>query len=67
MSNLQIHYRFKIEFQKMDRHTGVKWLYHGTTRRMDNQLQSLELLLWVTRVLDQFYAYYCPDSVLQNR
>ena len=34
---------FKIYFQKVDQHTGGKWLIHGTKRRKDNQLQSLEL------------------------
>ena len=28
----------------MDQHTGGKWLIHGTKRRKDNQLQSLELI-----------------------
>ena len=27
----------------MDQHTGGKWLIHGSQRRKDNQLQSLEL------------------------
>ena len=39
MSNLQTYYHFKLDFQKVDQHTGV----HGTKRRKDNQLQSLEL------------------------
>ena len=38
MSNLQTYY-----FQKVDQHTGGKWLIHGTKRHKDNQLQSLEL------------------------
>ena len=42
MSNLQTNY-FKLDFQKVDQHTRVKWLIHGTKRRKDNQLQSLEL------------------------
>ena len=33
----------KLDFQKVDLHTGGKWLIHGTKRRKDNQLQSLEL------------------------
>ena len=41
MSNLQTYY-FKLDFQKVDQHTGGKWLIHGTRRRKDNQLQSLE-------------------------
>ena len=41
MSNLQTYY-FKLDFQKVDRHTGGKWLIHGTKRRKDNQLQSTE-------------------------
>ena len=42
MSNLQTYY-FKLDFQKVDQHTGGKWLIHGTKRRKDSQLQSLEL------------------------
>ena len=42
MWNLQT-YHFKLDFQKVDQHTGGKWLIHGTKRRKDNQLQSLEL------------------------
>ena len=40
---------FKTSFQKVDQHAGGKLLFHGTKRRNDNQLQSLELpctLLW---------------------
>ena len=45
MSDLQTYYHFKLDFQfqKVDQHTGGKWLIHGTKRRKDNQLQSLEL------------------------
>ena len=43
MSNLQTYYHFKLDFQKLDQHSGGKWLIHGTKRRKDNQLQSLEL------------------------
>ena len=44
MSNLQTYYHCKLDFQKVDQHTGGKWLIHGTKRRRkDNQLQSLEL------------------------
>ena len=42
MSNLQTYF-FKLDSQKVDQHTGGKWLIHGTKRRKDNQLQSLEL------------------------
>ena len=43
MWNLQTYYHFKLDFQKVDQHTGGKWLIHGTKRRKDNQLQTLEL------------------------
>ena len=43
ISNLQTYYHFKLDFQKVDQHTGGKWLFHGTKRQKDNQLQSLEL------------------------
>ena len=42
MSNLQTYYHFKLDFLKVDQHTGDKWLIHGTKRHKDNQLQSLE-------------------------
>ena len=41
-SNLRTYY-FKLDFQKVDQHKWGKWLIHGTKRRKDNQLQSLEL------------------------
>ena len=43
MSNLQIYYHFKLDFQKVDQHIRGTWLIHSTKRRKDNQLQSLEL------------------------
>ena len=43
MSILQTYYRLKLYFQQVDQHTEGKWLIHGTKRRKDNQLQSLEL------------------------
>ena len=43
MSNLQTSYHFKLDFQKIDQHTGGKWLIHGTKHLNDIQLQSLEI------------------------
>ena len=43
MSNLQNYYHFKLDFQKVDPHTGGKRLVQGIKRHKDNQLQSLEL------------------------
>ena len=43
MPNLQTYYYSKLNFQKVDQHTGGKCLIHGTKRHKDNQLQSLEL------------------------
>ena len=42
MSNLQTHYHFKPDFQKVAQHTGGKWLIHGPKHHNDNQLQNLE-------------------------
>ena len=36
MSNLQTYYHFKLDFQKVDHHTGGKWLIHDTKRHKDN-------------------------------
>ena len=30
MSNLQTHYHFELDFQKVDKHTKGKWLIHST-------------------------------------
>ena len=38
--NLQTHYHFKLDFQKVDQDTGGVWLIHGTKHR---KVQSLEL------------------------
>ena len=43
MQNLQTHYQFKWDFQKVEQQTGGKWWIHGTKRRKDTQLSSLEL------------------------
>ena len=37
MSNLQTHYHFKLDFQKVDQHTGDKWI-HCTNQCKDNQV-----------------------------
>ena len=38
-----IYYHLKVYFPKVDQHREGKWFIHGTKRRKDNQLQSLEL------------------------
>ena len=43
MSNLQPNCCLKFDFEKVDQHAGGKWLIHDTTRRKENQLQSLKL------------------------
>ena len=43
MSNLQTHYDFKLDFQKVGQYIGGKWLIHSTKQCRDDQLQSLEL------------------------
>ena len=43
MSNWQTYLHFQLNLQKVDQHTGGKWLIRGIKRRKDNQLQSLEL------------------------
>ena len=40
MSHLQPKCCSKIDFQKVDQHSGGKWLIHDTKRRKDNQLPS---------------------------
>ena len=64
MSNLQTYYHFKLDFQKVDQHTGGKWLIQGTKRCKDNQLQSLELpitklVVWISASLVYSAWYHC--------
>ena len=40
ISQLQTHYHFKLDFQKVDKNTGGKLLIHSTKHRKDNQLQT---------------------------
>ena len=44
MSKLQTYNCVKLNFQKVDQHTGGKLFIHDTKRHKDNHLQSLELL-----------------------
>ena len=43
MSNLQLNFCLKIDFQKVDQHAGGKSLILDTKRHKDNQLQSMKL------------------------
>ena len=36
MSDLQTHYHFKLQNQKVDQQTEGKWLIHGTKNLKDN-------------------------------
>ena len=36
MWNLQPNYCLKVDFQKVDKHTGGKWLIQDTKHRKDN-------------------------------
>ena len=43
MSNSQTRYHIKQDdYQKVEKHTGGKWLNRGTKHHKDNQLQILE-------------------------
>ena len=43
MSNLLTYYHFKLDFQKVDQHSGGKWLIHGTKRHKDNHFKTWDL------------------------
>ena len=44
----QPNYCLKVDFQKVDRYTGGKWLIHYTKRHKDNQFQRLKLTCKIT-------------------
>ena len=50
MSNLQPNCCLKVDFQKVDQHAGGKWLIHHTKCRKDNQLQSMKLSCWMSKL-----------------
>ena len=43
MSNVHTYYYLQLDFQKVEQHTGGKWLIHSIKRRKNNKLQILEL------------------------
>ena len=55
MSNLQPNCCLKINFQKVDQHAGGKWLIHDTTRRKDNQSQSLKLPCRISKLSSKIW------------
>ena len=60
MSNLQTYYHFKLDFQKVDQHTGGKWLIHGPKHQKDAQLQSnLFYLIFKENVQGQKHSGMC--------
>ena len=62
MSNLQTYY-FKLDFQKVDQHTGGKWLILSTKRSKDNQLQSLELPCRMNYVITAHSESYHNEAI----
>ena len=40
MSNLQTHYYFKLDIQKVDQNTVGRWLIYGTKHHKDNRLHQ---------------------------
>ena len=42
MSNLQTYNHFQLDFQKVDQHTGGKWLIHGTKTPQDQSVANPE-------------------------
>ena len=57
MPSIQTYYHFELDFQKVDQHTGGKWLIHSSKRRKDNQLQSLQLPCRIT------YSRECKHDI----
>ena len=51
MSNLQTYYHFKLNFQKVDQHTGSKWFIHGTKRHKDKQYYIFIYLIFLFKIV----------------
>ena len=51
MSNLQTYYHFKLDFQKVDQHTGGKWLIHLFNHTMQRQpMSAVAITAWKVQV-----------------
>ena len=61
MSNLQTYYHFKLDFQKVDQHTGGKWLIQGTKRRKDNHPGENSPVIPVE---EMFYSRWPPSPLI---
>ena len=71
MSNLQTHYHFIFDYQKVDRLSGVRWLIYGTKHHKDDQLSITLLLIYKVSASFIIYIYegnrHCSLDFLQHR
>ena len=61
MSNLQTYYHFKLDFQKMDQHTGGKWIIHGTP----NAARTISCKAWNSPV--EYPSRECKHDIKESK
>ena len=61
MSNVQTYYHFKLDFQKVDQHTGGKWLIHGTKR----QTRTTSCKAWNSPV--EYPSRECKHDIKESK
>ena len=59
MSDLQTNCPLKLNFPKVDQHTGGKGLIHGSKHHKENQLRNLEL-----RFRIEWYFLFINENVV---
>ena len=67
LTNLLSFYHLKLDFKKMDQHTGGKWLIHGTKRRRDNQLQTYDSVEYFSRECEHDWCMINLDKCFANK
>ena len=60
MSNLQNYYHFKLDFQKVDQHTGGKWLIHGK-----NAARTISCKAWNCPV--EYPSRECKHEIKESK
>ena len=60
MSNLQTYYHFKLDFQKVDQHTGGKWLIHAP-----NAARTISCKAWNSPV--EYPSRECKHDIKESK
>ena len=67
MSNIQTYYHFKLYFQKVDQHTGGKWLIHSPFLNLANSFSSCILFSPFLNLANKFSSCILFSTFLNRK